>query len=70
MMNAKSTAAPTAASVAANDNRQASCAVRATPPVAGNTVNPDRNYEEPSKRNGRLPESTKSVSRTAAEWAA
>lgn len=40
MMNAKPVAAPAAASIAANDNRQAPRIVRATPPVAGRTLNP------------------------------
>lgn len=69
MKNAKSTAAPTATSVAANDNRQAPRIVRATPPVAGKTLNPDRKYKEPSKRNGPLPEITKRVGTTAAKGA-
>ena len=73
MMNAKSMAAPTAASVAAIENRQAPRTVRATPPVAGKTLNPDRKYnkyKEPSSRNGRVFESTKSVGGTAAKGAA
>jgi len=70
MMNAKSMAAPTAASVGANDNRHAPRTVRATPPVAGKTLNPDRKYKEPSSRNGRLLENTKSVGRTSAKGAA
>lgn len=70
MMNAKSMAAPTAASVAAIDNRQAPRTVRATPPVADKTLNPDRKYKEPSSRNGRVFESTKSVGGTAAKGAA
>jgi len=70
MMNAKSMAAPTAAPVAANDNRQAQRIARATPPVLGKTLNPDCKYKEPVKRNGCLPESTQSVGRTAAQGAA
>jgi hypothetical protein len=70
MMNAKSMAAPTAAPAAANDNRQAPHIVRATRPIVGKTLNPDRKYKEPSKRNSCLPESTKSVGGIAAKGAA